>query len=101
MLKHKGGDTVKAGFYWHAKEWAATVVPPEGGALPGDEGVTYVRTPLPVLLVLAPAMGAVFAIFLPFIGLAMLASFLTGRLRRSKPHTPPAVETERHTRHAA
>ena len=99
MLKHKGGDTVKAGFYWHVREWAATIVPPEGGALPGDEHALYVRMPLPALLVLAPAMGAIFAIFLPFIGLAMLATFLTGRMRKS--HTPPAVETDDHRRHVA
>lgn len=99
MLKHKGGDKVKAGIYWHVREWAAEVVPPEGAALPGDETAAYVRLPLPALLVLAPAMGAVFAIFLPFIGLAMLATFLTGRMKRS--HTPPAVETEDHRRHVA
>ena len=101
MLKHKGGDTVKAGFYWNVREWAATIVPPEGGALPGEETTTYLRTPLPALLVLAPAMGAIFAIFLPFIGLAMLAGFLTGRLKRSGKHTPPALEHEGHSRRAA
>ena len=99
MLKHKGGDTVKAGFYWHVREWAATIVPPEGGPLPGDDNELYVRMPLPVLLVLAPAMGAIFAIFLPFIGLAMLATFLTGRMKKT--HTPPAVETDDHRRHVA
>lgn len=98
MLKHKSGDVVKPGFYWNAKEWAATIVPPEGGALPGD-GVTYLRMPLPALLVLAPAMGAVFAMFLPFIGLAMLATFLTGRLRRKDTTTPPAIEEDK--RHVA
>lgn len=101
MLKHKSGDTVKAGFYWNAKEWAATIVPPEGGALPGEPGLTYLRMPLPALLVLAPAMGAIFAIFLPFIGLAMLAGFLTGRLRKSGTTTPPALESDEHKRHAA
>jgi hypothetical protein len=91
MLKHKGGDTVKAGFYWNGREWAATIVPPEGGPLPGTPDTTYIRAPLPALLVVAPVMGAAFAMFLPFIGMAMLAAFLTGRLRRRTPATPPAA----------
>ncbi len=93
MLKHKGGEMVKAGFYWNTKEFEARVIPAPGGTLPGDETATYRRLPLPALLVLAPLMGATFAMFLPFIGMAMLAAFLTGRLRNSKPSTPPAVET--------
>jgi len=101
MLNYKGGDTVKAGFYWNPKEWEATIVPREGGPLPGSEGVRYYRTPLLALLILAPTMGAVFAIFLPFIGLAMLGAFLTGRLRKSGKHTPPAIDAERQTRRAA
>jgi hypothetical protein len=88
MLKHKGGDTVKAGFYWNMKELEARIVPPAGGTLPGDETVLYRRLPLPALLVLAPIMGATFAMFLPFIGIAMLAAFVTGRLRETKPATP-------------
>ena len=92
MLKHKGGDTVKAGFYWNAKEWEATIVPKEGGPLPGAAAQNYLRMPLPALLVVAPVMGAAFATFLPFIGVAMLAAFLTGRMRRQKPITPPAAE---------
>lgn len=92
MLKHKGGDTVKAGFYWNAKEWQATIVPKEGGPLPGAQDAIYYRTPLLVLLVVLPIMGAAFAMFLPFIGIAMLAAFLTGRLRKSRPSTPPAAE---------
>jgi hypothetical protein len=101
MAKFKGGDTVKAGFYWNPKEWEATIVPREGGPLPGAEDIRYFRMPLPALLVMAPAMGAVFAIFLPFIGIAMLAGFLTGRLRKSGKHTPPAVDAGAHEKHAA
>jgi hypothetical protein len=101
MLKHKGGDTVKAGFYWNAKEWEATIVPKAGGPLPGGEDVVYYRTPLLVLLVVLPIMGAAFAMFLPFIGMYMLAAFLTGRLRRSKPSTPPAAEAGVETKKAA
>ena len=48
----------------------------------------YLKVPVIALLVLAPLMGAVYAMFLPFIGFAMLFTFLgkkafaMGRVRR-------------------
>lgn len=92
MTRYTGGSDVKAGFYWNRGRWAAEIVPAEGGTLPGGEEVQYVRVPWPVLLVVAPLMGGAFAIFLPFIGIAMLVGFLTGRLRKSERHTPPAAD---------
>jgi hypothetical protein len=73
MTKYTGGETVKAGFYWNRGKWAAEVIPAEGGTLPGTTGIVYNRIPWPVLLVVAPVMGGAFAMFLPFLGLAMLA----------------------------
>ena len=52
------------------------MVPKQGGILPGDAADKYLRVPVLALLVLAPMMGAVYAMFLPFIGFAMLFSFL-------------------------
>ena len=82
MTKYTGGDTVKAGFYWNRARFGAEIVPAAGGALPGAPGVVYYRVPWPVLLVAAPVMGGAFAMFLPFIGLAMLAQFAGAALRR-------------------
>ncbi len=83
MTKYTGGETVKAGFYWNRGKWGAEVVPAEGGALPGTPETVYNRIPWPVLLVVAPVMGGAFAMFLPFLGLAMLAKYafnaVTGR----------------------
>lgn len=92
MLKHKAGEIVKAGFYWNTREWGAEIVPAEGGPLPGAPDATYYRIAWPALLVLAPVMGGAFAMFLPFIGLAMLVAYLTGRLKKSERHMPPAKE---------
>lgn len=75
MLKYTGGERVKAGFYWHRARWGAEIVPAAGGALPGAPGDVYYRIAWPVLLVAAPVMGGAFAIFLPFIGIAMLVQF--------------------------
>jgi hypothetical protein len=80
MTRYTGGETVKAGFYWNRGKWAAEVVPAEGGALPGPAGTVYNRIPWPVLLVVAPAMGGAFAMFLPFLGLGMLAKHAFGAL---------------------
>jgi hypothetical protein len=83
MTKYTGGETVKAGFYWNRGAWGAEVVPAEGGILAGTADTAYVRVPWPLLLVIAPVMGGAFAMFLPFIGLAMLVQFgwaaVTGR----------------------
>jgi hypothetical protein len=83
MTKYTAGDTVKAGFYWNRREWGAEIVPAAGGALPGNPGDAYYRIGWPVLLVAAPVMGGAFAMFLPFIGIALLVRFaahaVTGR----------------------
>jgi hypothetical protein len=83
MTKYTGGNTVKPGFYWNRAKWGAEIVPAAGGELPGTEADLYYRIGWPVLLVAAPVMGGAFAMFLPFIGLAMLAQLLfravTGR----------------------
>ena len=92
--KFNGGDTVRFGFYWNVKEWEAQIVPKEGGELKGLADVSYVRLPLLAVLTLAPLMGALYAFFLPFIGIAMFMMYLAGRLRGLFRTTPPAVGAE-------
>lgn len=83
MTTYRGGDTVTAGFYWNRGQWAAEVVPAAGGTLPGEAAIAYHRIPWPALLVVAPVMGGAFAMFLPFVGFAMLVQYgygaITGR----------------------
>lgn len=69
----KGGDKVKAGFYWRASRWEIVPIEGAGAALPGDETERYYRIPTLGMLVAAPVMGAVFVVFLPFIGFAIVA----------------------------
>lgn len=95
--KRRGGETVKFGFYWNVAEWEAQIVPAEGGELKGDEATKYVRLPLLALLIVAPLMGAAYAMFLPFIGFAMLALFLMGRLKAPETRMdPPALDAAGH-----
>jgi len=76
MAKRTGGTAAKNGFYWNLGKWEMTMVPRQGGILPGDPRDRYLKVPVVALLVLAPMMGAVYAMFLPFIGFAMLFGFL-------------------------
>ena len=59
------------GYYWHMGTWEIATVKEATGTLPGGPKDQYLHAPLPLLFVVAPVMGAAFAIFLPFIGFAM------------------------------
>jgi hypothetical protein len=67
-----GGETVKGGFYWNAAKWDATFVEGERGVLPGGQGDVFRRIPVVLALLSAPLMGALFVMFLPFVGIALL-----------------------------
>lgn len=86
--KRNGGETVREGFYWNRREWEAQIVPREGGTLKGDATARFVRIPLLALLVLAPLMGAAYAMFLPFIGIALVVMHVAGRVHASTRITP-------------
>ena len=75
MARHQGGDKVNAGFYLNLDSWQVTTLSGEGGVLPGENDARFLRVPLPVLLAAAPMLGAAFAMFLPFIGIALVADF--------------------------
>lgn len=89
---YRGSDNVRFGFYWNRKEWSAQIIPKEGGDLKGTPEVRYLRLPLLAVLFLAPVMGAAYAFFLPFIGIAMVLMYLAGGLRGLFRTTPPAIE---------
>ena len=82
MFKYNGGQTAKSGFYWNARTWAITMIERQGGVLPGDAEDRYARIPVLAMLVVAPFMGAAYVMFLPFIGIAMVADFVARRLGR-------------------
>jgi hypothetical protein len=79
MFRQQGGDKVKAGFYFNRDSWEVTTMSGQGGVLAGAADSRYLRMPLPMLLVFAPMMGACFAMFLPFIGIALVLDFVAKR----------------------
>ncbi len=76
MTKHIGGNAVKAGFYWNLRKWEMVTLSGIGGALPGSADDRYLKVPVIAFLFIAPVMGGLYAFFLPFIGFALLFSFL-------------------------
>jgi hypothetical protein len=71
MERFNGGTKVQGGYYIQVAKWEVVTVAEDVGTLPGGSKDQYLHAPLPVLMVVAPVMGAVFAVFLPFLGFAM------------------------------
>jgi len=75
MAQRMGGTATKNGFYWNLAKWEMQVIPRQGGVLLGSPTDKYLKVPILALLVVAPVMGALYAIFLPFIGFALVLGF--------------------------
>ncbi len=80
MTKHTGGNAVKAGFYWNLGKWEMVTLSGVGGVLPGQSSDRYLKVPILAFLFVAPVMGGLYALFLPFIGFAILFAFLGRKL---------------------
>jgi hypothetical protein len=76
MARKSGGTKVKAGYYWRASQWEiVTISGRDGGVLPGGHDEVFYGIPILAMLALAPIMGALFVMFLPFIGFAILLQY--------------------------
>jgi hypothetical protein len=80
MARHQGGDKVNAGFYLNTGSWEVTTLSGKGGTLPGGKDASFLRVPTLGALMFAPLMGAAYAIFLPFIGIALVAQYATKKV---------------------
>ncbi len=72
MTRYHGGTKVLGGYYWNISSWELVAVQGEVGTLRAASEETFLRLPLPVLLLVIPLMGALFAFFLPALGFAMV-----------------------------
>lgn len=79
MTRYHGNQTVDPGIYLNPRELSFKSLDDEG-RLPGKETSVYYRVPALVLLVAAPLLGLVYAIFLPLIGFMMLGAFLASKV---------------------
>jgi hypothetical protein len=81
MFPYHGGDAVPGGFYLNRRTWAIAVVN-RGGVLSGGVEDCYAKIPTLAALILAPVAGAAFAMFLPFLGIAMVMDLGARKLWR-------------------
>lgn len=70
-----GGHTAAAGTYWNMMNGERIDLAHEG-VLPGGGNDRYLRAPAAMALAAGPAIGLVFAVFLPFIAIAMALTLL-------------------------
>lgn len=75
MLIWKGKQEAGAGTYWDVSTGERITIQGQD-TLPGDESTTYIKASGTMMLLLSPVLGLTFAIFLPFIGIAMAISFV-------------------------
>ena len=71
MTRFNGKQTVNGGYYLNLKTWEIATVREDHGQLPGSAADQYAHLPVLALMVLAPVMGGLFAVALPFLGFAM------------------------------
>jgi hypothetical protein len=79
MLKYNGGDRVGKGTYWNLNSGSRIDITDEG-VLPGERKAAFYRMPAAVIVVTAPVLGLLYAVFLPFIGIAMLVKLVAQKL---------------------
>jgi hypothetical protein len=73
MLTYKGGHAVGKGTYWDLASGRRIDVPGQA-ILAGGGTATYVRMPSGVMLISGPVIGLLYAVLMPFIGIATVAA---------------------------
>jgi hypothetical protein len=78
-MLNNGGQTAKAGTYWNLSNGSRVQMEQEG-VLPGSVTTRYIKAHVAVMLMAAPVIGLVFAVFLPFIGIVMTLNLVGKKL---------------------
>lgn len=78
-IKVNGGETVGKGHYWNLKNGHSVHLNAEG-QLPGSDSDHYYKLPVIMVILAGPVIGLAYAIFLPFIGIAMTLTLLAKKL---------------------
>jgi len=85
MLTYKGGNTVGEGTYWDlANGRRIDVVSTD--VLAGNGTATYVRMPAAVVLLSGPVIGLLYAILMPFIGIAAVVTLAARKVLEGPYH---------------
>jgi len=78
-IKKAGGELVERGSYWNLADGRYLHFA-QPDVLPGPQSATYWKVPAPLMLAIAPVLGLIYALFLPFIGLAMFAGLIAQKV---------------------
>lgn len=79
QIRHMAGDQVGKGNYWNFSNGERITMNTEG-VLPGDDSAVYYKASPLVILAAGPVLGLIYAAFLPFIGLAIIARLVISKL---------------------
>lgn len=79
QIRHLAGDQVGKGNYWNFSN-GQRITMVSAGVLPGEDSVVYYKASPLVILVAGPILGLLYAAFLPFIGLAIIAKLGVSKL---------------------
>ena len=79
MLTYKGGNKVGKGTYWDLANGRRIDVATEG-VLAGKGTATYVRMSSAVMLLSGPVIGLLYAILMPFIGIATVVTLAVSKV---------------------
>jgi hypothetical protein len=71
-----GGSAVQSGYYLSRSTWEIVPVRHDGERLPGAAADHFVSLPLAAVFAVMPVLGGLMVVFLPFIGLALVAKQL-------------------------
>lgn len=79
MKKSPGGEEATPGLYFQWKKLSFHTLE-EGERLPGSMADEYLAVPWFALLIAGPILGLAYVVFLPFLGIAMVAWLLASKL---------------------
>jgi hypothetical protein len=80
MTSYAGGTQVKKGYYIDGKTFAFTNIERDGEALPADPDTRFVKIPTLAVMAVAPALGGLFVVLLPFVGFGVALHAIGRRL---------------------
>lgn len=79
MLINRGGQSVNKGTFWNITNGQRVDVSGED-SLPGNRRTIYIKMSGAMMLLAGPVLGLLFAVFLPFIGIAMTLGLIGKKL---------------------
>ncbi len=94
------GSMVKGGFYFNRDKWDLVAISGAEGLLPGSEGQRYRRVPAWAVVLLAPLLGGLFVIFIPFVGFALVGQYLVRRVLKGMRRTAGTADASQASRSA-